>query len=567
MEMYFLQMTLILGLAALVSLAARLLRQPLVLAYILTGIILGPLLLNTLRRRELFDIFGAIGIAFLLFLVGLELNPRRIREFGRAALATGLIQIGMTLALGYLLATRLNIGSSLSAVYLAMAVTFSSTIIVVKLFAEKGSLNALYGKIVVGILLVQDFAAMLALLLPPRFGDGGLSWEGFLQIAVILARSSAVFLAVMLAGAYVLPFVFRNAAKNSEMLLTVSLAWLFTVSALAIRTGFGIQIGAFLAGVSLAYLPYSQSISARVSPLRDFFIIIFFVSLGANLNVNALSGMWPALIIIVLFVLLVKPLIVMAALGYLGYRKRTSFMSAVSIGQISEFSLILTAAGLALGQIGVTLSSLITAAAVISIAISTYMIYFAENIYRVLSGPLSIFERSDHGREELEYLPQTGPGHNILFGYHRIGYYILEALRQSDEETVVVDFNPDYLKRLVGKGIPSLYGDISDPDILKRLGADKAKRIISTIPDYRDNHLMVEQARELSTRPVIIVTADQVDEALDLYDTGADYVIMPQVLSAEFTASLLGVLCRDSESQARSVQIIRQQQIERLLQM
>lgn len=531
----FLATGLIIAAAAAFGAVARNFKQPLILAYILVGIIAASFgIFQGEELRGTLDFLAELGIAFLLFLVGLELKLNDVRYLGRIAFYTGLGQIIFTSIVGFILSKFLGFGN-LESFYIALALTFSSTIIIVKLLTEKRDLDSLYGKVAVGFLLVQDLVAILALVAISSFGLGQPSAGTFIFTFI----EGAIFVALTIGlSKYIAPVIFNTVAKNVELLFISSIAWALIFASLAASLGFSIEIGAFLAGVGLSTLKEEHQIAGRIRPLRDLFIVIFFISLGLKLTFgNILGGLTPA-VILSLFVLVGNPLIMMVIMGYLGFRKRTSFLSSVATAQISEFSLVLVALGLKVGHLSSEVVNLVTLVGVITIATSSYLIVHSTKVYKRLAKYLSIFQREVLQEKVFEEEKEFSD-HVVLIGAGRLGSEILKSLKRGGKEVVVVDFNPTIVRRLLDKGENVLFGDINDQEIIEAANLREARLVISTMFDPDDTSELLGLLKEEHIRAPAVVTAAEVSWALKFYQAGADYVIIPRILSSHAVASIL----------------------------
>src|SRR3989344_5436341 len=379
MPILFLQLAAILVISTILGIIAQRFRQPLILAYIFTGIIISIFGVFKNLENSTFDLLANLGIAFLLFLVGIELRIEDLKYVGKAAIFTGIGQILFTALVGFVIVSLLGF-PPIAALYIAVALTFSSTVIIIKLLAEKHDLNSLYGKIAVGFLLVQDFVAILALMIISGFGQGQTLDAGGLFL--ILIKGTILVGFAYLAAQYLLKPLFKITSQSTELLFVSAIAWAFLLAALGARAGFSIAIGAFLAGVSIASSPYRLQISARVKPLRDFFIVLFFILLGASMSLGASDVSISHVIILSVFILIVNPLIVLAIMFALKFRNRTSFLASIITAQISEFSLILVAVGASLGHLSSGHVALVSAVGIVTITLSSYMILYGDKIYR-----------------------------------------------------------------------------------------------------------------------------------------------------------------------------------------
>jgi len=518
--------------ATILAYFAKFLKQPLIPAYILTGVLLGPFL-GIITNAEIISNLSEIGIAFLLFIVGLEIDIRKLKHISLVASLGGIIQIALTFAIAF--AASLALGFfAIEAAYIALIIAFSSTMVVVKLLSDRKEVDTLHGKIIIGILLLQDIVAIIALSViasMDNFSVGALSYSFFQGIIILILSFGA--------SKYVFPLIFSFAAKSRELLFISAVSLSFLYSILFSYLGFSIAIGSFIAGISLANLPYNIEIIGRIKPLRDFFSVMFFVSLGMQLMPSTFSSILKPLIALILLTVAGKTAIVMLTTSFFGYKKRTSFLTAISLAQISEFSLILAALGLSLGHLSREIFSMTVLLAIATIILTTYFIKYEEKLYRNLSKPLSFLDRLSRKNMENADMPISRNYEAILCGYNRIGFSIVKTLKKMKKGILVVDFNPEVVRRLSAQNIPSIYGDIGDIEVLERLNFRKAKIVISTVPTKSDNMLLIDFARKENKKIIILVTASQIQEALDLYDAGADYVVMPHFLGGNYVSVLI----------------------------
>ncbi|HIE41233.1 MAG TPA: sodium:proton exchanger, partial [Candidatus Aenigmarchaeota archaeon] len=489
----FIELSIIVGITVLIAGIMMLLRQPLIISYILTGIIVGPYFLNIIRFTETIAVFSQIGVALLLFIVGLSLSPKVIKEVGKASLVTGVGQIIFTSLIGFFISRLLEF-SVIASLYIAIALTFSSTIIILKLLSDKKDLEKLYGKISIGFLLVQDIFVIILLLVISSF-SGRLNIAN-LTLGVVLGGILLIG-ALILISTHILPNLSKFFAKSQEFLFLFSVGWGLCLAALFHYVGFSMEVGALIAGIALSMTPYHYEISSKMRPLRDFFIILFFVLLGSQMVFGNISQFIIPAIIFSLFILIGNPLIVMILMGLLGYKKKTSFQAGLTVAQISEFSLILIALGIKVGHLTNEILSLIAIVGLITIAGSTYLILYSDKIYPYLSKYLSIFERKKikEGRQDKfeEY-------DIILFGCNRVGYTFLEVFKKMKKRFLVVDYNPELIAELTRKKIKCRYGDVDDIEFLDELNLNKIKIAISTIPDFETNLLLINKIRQTNKK-------------------------------------------------------------------
>jgi len=540
----FVEISIIVVLATCVALVMKAFKQPLIVGYIATGVLVGPYALNILHSKEEIELFSKIGITILLFIVGLSLNPDIVREVGKTSLITGLGQVIFTSFFGYIIMRLFGYGD-VASLYAAVALTFSSTIIILKLLTDRGDTGKLYGKISIGFLLVQDLVATLILLAVTVVGStmviGGLgaslAGTAGVEIASLLAKGVGVSILLYLISKYILPRASHYIAGNQEVLFIFSIAWGLGLSSLFYVLGFSLEIGALVAGVTLAVSPFAYEIGARMKPLRDFFIILFFILLGAQMVLSEVSGLLVPAIVLSLFVLIGNPIIVYVLMNILGYRSKTSFMAGLTVAQISEFSLILIALGLTLGHIDQSLASLITIVGIITITGSTYFILYADTLYAIAKKPFSYL----HIRKKplREHSSAHESSDVIIFGYDRVGHDFVEVAKDMTSKYVVVDFNPQSIKRLQTNNVPFKYGDAEDIEFLQEIGLHEARLVISSIPDFKTNLLLVQYYRKENAKGIIITIAHEIKHAKELYLAGATYVVMPHLLGAHHASKLI----------------------------
>lgn len=539
----FLDLTVIICLAAVLTLVFKFLKQPAILAYILTGIIIGSFHYFQVSNQDVLQTMSQIGITLLLFMVGLEIKVSEFFSLGKSLLIASIGQVGLTLLGGFAISTFFGF-NLLSSFYLAMALTFSSTIIVVKLLSDKMELHALYAKFAVGILLAQDIVAIGLLMLLSGVSANAQGPEMLVNFIFILVKAGILVGIVTLLSQNFFPKFIESIAKSSETLFLVSLAWVFGLAAIvsSAYVGFSIEIGGFLAGLALANSMANYQIIAKAKILRDFFIVLFFVLLGIQMSFANLSAIIIPAIAFSIFVLLGKPVLITLVMAAMGYRKRTAFLTGLSLSQISEFSLILVFMGYKLGQISQNVVSIITVVGLISFFVSTYVFINSKIIYRKLAPFLGILERDDLKKDEISETEdnlENLDNHVVVIGGDQMGQSIMEALEDKDMQVVVVDFDPDILKKLKDKKVHRLFGDIADLDIQERAKLDQAKLVISTIPDAEDNILLLKELKHENRRAKVVVMAMDAHDAKLLYKEGADYVILPHLAGGRQIAEII----------------------------
>jgi len=541
----FTEMAVLLLVAAVTGAIGMRLRQPLIVAFIAVGVLVGPSVLGWVSANDQIDLLAKLGIALLLFVVGLKLDLHIIRSMGTVALATGLGQVFFTSVVGYFIAIALGM-SPVTALYVAVALTFSSTIIIVKLLSDKREVDALHGRIAIGFLIVQDIVVVLVMIGLTALGEAGDTAGLGREALAVLIKGGLFIVVIGLLMHYVLTPLLHQLARSPELLVLFAIAWAVALGAAGSHLGFSKEVGAFLAGVSLASTPYREAIGSRLVSLRDFLLLFFFIDLGAGLDLATLDAQVVPAILLSLFVLLGNPLIVMIILGVMGYRKRTSFLAGLTVAQISEFSLILGALGLSLGHINADTMGLITLVGLITISASTYMILYSHLLYERLSPWLGLFERKRAYREEAQdrYMER----HKIdviLFGLGRFGTRIARELEQRGYRVLGVDFDPNLIHEQEENCYEVYYGDAEDPEFLTSLPLGQARWVLSSLRERSVNLALLHGLRDHGYKGRVAVTAHTTTCARQLQQAGADLVLLPYAdAAAEAVDNLFGVIDR-----------------------
>ncbi|AMO55022.1 sodium:proton exchanger [Endozoicomonas montiporae] len=537
----FLQVGLIVGLASLGGVLALYLKQPLIVAFIVLGVALGPSGISLVEASSEVELFAKLGISLLLFVVGLKLDIKVIRTVGPVALASGLGQVFFTSVIGFLIAIALGM-PVVSAVYVALALTFSSTIIIVKILSDKREVNTLHGRIAVGFLIVQDIVVVLVMIglmaVGQATGDVSLGQEAI----NILLKGVLMLVTVALLMRFVLPGSLKHIARSSELLVLFSIGWAVLGACAGHALGFSKEVGAFLAGISIASTPYREQIAARLVSLRDFLLLFFFIELGSGLDMSLLSAQIPAALLFSVFVLLGNPVIVMAIMGLMGYRKRTGFLAGLTVAQISEFSLILAALGLSLGHISENTVGLITLVGLITISVSTYMMLYSQPLFERLSPYLSWFEKNVAGRETAS--DDDEPFDMIMIGIGRFGAVLAENLQQEGKRVLAIDYDPRTVEQYAQAGFSMHYGDIEDPELIAGTSLDSVQCIISTIRDRSLNKALLENLNALDYQGSTVICVDSSEDVECFEGYGSDYVLSPYAESAHQASDKIIALSR-----------------------
>jgi Kef-type K+ transport system membrane component KefB len=523
----------LLMLAAFVGLIGTMLRQPLIVSFIAVGLLAGPSVLGIVRSSEQIELLSQLGIAVLLFLVGIKLDVQLIRSLGTVSLMTGLGQVLFTSIIGFAIGLGLGF-NTVESLYIAVALTFSSTIIIVKLLSDKREIDSLHGQIALGFLIVQDLVVVLAMIVLSAVGIGAASDAGALKIVLTLGWGFALLGLVILFIRFLADPITERLARSPELLMTFAIGQAAIIAATADAIGLGKELGGLLAGVSLASAPYREMIAARLAPLRDFLLLFFFIALGAKLDLTHLGANLTASVIFSLFVLIGNPAIVLAIMGAMGYRKRTGFLAGLTVAQISEFSLIFVAMGVTLGHVQNDALGLVTLVGLITIAVSTYMITYSHQLYRICEPLLGVFERR-HGVRDA---PDTADRHEqydvILFGLGRFGSAIATRLRERGKRVLGVDFNPLAVRQARAAGIDAEYGDASDPEFLAAFPLRNAAWVIAALPVHQTGvshedlrRTIIQSVRAAGYSGRIAVVSHNETDSQTLRAVGADMILEP----------------------------------------
>ena len=534
----FYEISALLILAAVAGTLGLLLRQPLIVSFIAVGVMAGPAALDLVHSDAQIELLAELGIALLLFLVGLKLDLKLVRTLGSVSLATGLGQVVFTSVIGYGLGLALGL-APVAALYVAVALTFSSTIIIVKLLTDKKEVDSLHGRVAIGFLIVQDLVVVLAMLVLSAVGIGnteGDTGSALSQVLKVLAYGAGLLILVALFVRYLADGLVSRIAHSSELLIIFAIAWAAFLAAVADYAGLSKELGGLLAGVSLASTEYREAIVARLASLRDFLLLFFFIALGTQLDLRMLGEQVAPALVLSVFVLVGNPLIVMVIMGVLGFRKRTGFLAGLTVAQISEFSLIFIAMGVSLGHVGSDALGLVTLVGLITIALSVYMISYSHRLYGLLEPLLAGFERRHPFREVSPGQEREAERNHdvILFGYGRYGSSIATHLREAGYRILVVDFNPDVVRRCRRQGMAGIYGDATDEEFLATLPLHSPQWIVSAMPEHElgvthsDPRLvLVRSLRHHGYQGRIAVSTQNPDEEQMLREAGADAVFMP----------------------------------------
>lgn len=543
------QISILLVITMAVAFFVRLFRQPLIIGYIVAGIIAGPLFFNIVHGgKEMYDAFAQFGIILLLFVIGLNLNLNHLKEIGKASFVTGIGQVVFTIVFGSAILLWLDFPFWTS-IFLAGAITFSSTIIIMKLLMEKKDTETVYGRHTIGLMIVQDIIAIVMIVAIGLMRTDSSTSAALVFLFIKIAALSA---GIILLSRYILPGILKRISNSSEMLFLFTVAWCFGVASVFFITGFSIEIGAIVAGISLASSPFKLEMGSRVRALRDFFLVLFFIVLGAQMGLSPISDIWLPSLALSLFILIGNPLILYFLFRILKFTRRNSFLAGLTAAQVSEFGFVLLYAGANLGFVTGRELSIFTTVAIITIFTSSYLIIYNEKIYRYLLPWFNMF-----GADRYQQTEKVSKKFDVwIIGFHRIGRYVTRSLREMRLKIAVVDYDPNVTQRINDKDISLFFGDASDIEFIENLPIANSKLVLITIPALDDQLTVINHIRQSRSEAFIVANAYHYSEIKKLYDAGADYVMMPHMVGGNWIAGILkkGEWTRDAFAGLRDEQ-------------
>jgi Kef-type K+ transport system membrane component KefB len=534
----FVEAATVLALAAGVGLLGLAFKQPLIVGFLAVGILAGPNALGIVQDGQYIQLLSEVGVAVLLFVVGLKLDIKLVRTLGTVAVATGLGQVLFTAAVGFLLCLLLG-QTPLTAIYVAVALTFSSTIIIVKLLSDKREVDSLHGRIALGFLIVQDLAVVFAMIALSTLGVGAASGDAspWLALGNVLGGGVVLLVGLAIFMRFAAERVLRIVVRVPELMVTFAVAWAVGLAVITHAIGLGAELGGLFAGVAFASTSYRDAVASRLGPLRDFLLLFFFVGLGLQLDLGVLGAQVPSSLVLSAFVLVGNPLIVLIIMGVMGYRARTGFLAGLTVAQISEFSLIFMAMGMSIGHVEKDAMGLVTLVGLITITLSTYMILYSQPLYRVLAPLLRPFERKVAFREEAADA-EIGAGERcdvIVVGLGRYGTAMARNLELHGLRVMGADVDPEAVGRWAKEGRKVIFGDASDPGLVEDLPLGAGVRwAVIAIPPYptglahADPRYALLEGFKTHPHPVkLAVIARDDEESKQLQALGADIVLQP----------------------------------------
>lgn len=520
--------------AWIMAVLAQFARQPLLLAYLLAGFFIGPHALNWVHGASVATI-SEIGLSLLLFMIGLEIDLKKMVSAGRVITFTALSQILGCVLLGWIVFRSIGLAeNNLEATYLAVAAAMSSTVIIVKILYDKRELETLAGRVTLGVMVLQDIATILFLAIQPNLKNPALGAMAHAVGNVVLLVAVA-----FLASRFILPPVFKAVARLPELVLVGALAWCFAMAGFASWLGLSSAMGALIAGMMISTFPYTLDVVAKVTSIRDFFVTLFFVGLGLQIPLPTLGGFaWTLFFCLFLIgsrLVTVFPVLYSMRQGY-----RVSLLPAINLSQLSELSLVL----LALGATSHDVSDKIIGIAAFSFAFlavgSTYAILKNDLILRKTAPLLNKIGLHDLDQTSFITKADGKPKRICLLGFSWTASSLIEEMSRERpdllEQVMVVDFNPNVYAKLRARNIHAIYGDITQRDVLHHAGVGEAEIIVCSLPNMvlkgADNMKMLRQLRELNRDAKIVVHAELLSDIPVLYAAGANFVTAPRLLEA-----------------------------------
>ncbi|OMI17201.1 cation:proton antiporter [Leptospira weilii] len=523
--------------ATLFSHIARITKQPLILGYVAGGLLLGPNLgLSLVVNKESIELISEIGLILLLFIIGLEIDLKELARMGKSMFILGIVQFVFCVLLGLLFFREIlaNFSGKFDLLYFAIALAISSTMIVVKLLHDKFEVSTIAGRLTIGVLVLQDIWAIIFMGIQPSLQD-----PQILKIVSSLGVGSVLVCVSFLISRFFLSRLFQAAASKPELILITSIAWCFLLCGFAERAGLSKEMGALIAGISIAAFPYGADVIAKLSGIRDFFITLFFVALGMKIPIPSIQIISVSLVAVV-FVIFSRVLTVATPVYFSGRGLRAGIVTGLNLAQISEFSLVILSLGMGYGHISKELESTVLTSMILASVVSTYIIFFNDPISRFILRLLGIIGLKEEKRTE-SYTNGRPKRDIVILGYFRIAQSLLEEIEREKPEwlnrILIVDFNPVFRGFLEAKGIRWAYGDLANPETLHHLGIEDARYVICTISDMilkgTTNRRLLESIKGIChhTQPSIILTTDDVEEAEVLVKSGAAHVIVPGRIS------------------------------------
>lgn len=523
--------------ATILAVVARKLKQPVLLAYLVTGLVLGPALLDIVGETQTLTLMSELGLGFLLFLVGIEMNLEDIKEILKpiSIIAVGqtILQTGLAFVVPYALGFGL-----FETTIIALCTVFGATPVIVKILTEKDELQSLPGKLDVGVLVLQDIYLILIVAL---INSGSLTQPDQIlgTLVKIIGLIGVIAVLSLLSSRYILDDVFKRIADNKHAFFVHGIAWAFLFISIAEYLGLSVEVGAFLAGLGLGQIPYREELRERIRPLTDFFMVIFFSTLGLTLSIDNLQAYWVEAVIASGVMMIGNFLIMFYLIDRMKFTPRTSFIGSINMTQVSEFSLVVGALAVQQGYIGNDILGYISVMALLTISISTYLINYNKEIYQKIEHLLEWLESKEKKDIEIDQIED----HAVIIGYDEIAEKICKKLHRENE-ILVIDKSPENTQKLAESPYEYIYGDFKHGEIREGSNLEDAAFAISFSDERNINLKLLEEELEDCVK---IVTAESLEDATEFYDLGADYVILENILAGNRIGEYLELYLEDEE--------------------
>ncbi len=522
-----LDLSLVIVVATIFGFLALKFKQPLILGYVLGGILLGPIL-GIVKTTEPLLLLSELGVALLLFAIGLELDFKRIREVGLLSAIIGLLQVILTTIFSLILLYFFNLPLLVS-FYFSLLIAFSSTIVVVKLLHEKKELESLHGELALGILVIQDIIAVLVLSFLPLINDFSIT-----KLTPFIIHLVEYLIIIFLISKYFLNWFLRQITKYTELAFISALTFVFLLGFLAQLLDLSFSIGAFIAGVLFSSSITQTEVLGRIKPLKDFFIVLFFATFGMQIAFNNFSTVIKYILPLLLLVLLLKPLIIYFISKIFGYGFRTAILTSIVLAQSGEFALVLADVGFKLKHLQSEHLSIISLIVLITMTLSAYMIKYDQKIYEFIVRKFKFNLKEFHYHKDyLERHSKKLKSHYIIFGYHLLAEGLIERLEEDKKTVLIVDHNPEKIKELYNLGKRALLLELDNVDAYEKLNLHKAKAVISTINHLHGNLTLIRHSKLISPKVKVIVTTNNEHDYKLLKEAGADFVALPLFLAGK----------------------------------
>jgi Kef-type K+ transport system membrane component KefB len=532
----FESVALLIGAATFLGILSQKTGQPKIIAYIIAGISLGPVGLDLVKQGEMISLFSELGLVFLLFLIGLEIDIEEIQEVLKSTVGIAVIQMALTFAAGTL--TAILVGFTGTTAYtIGAAVMFSSTALVVKVLTERDEETTLPGRLDVGVLLVQDVAVVVILaFFTVNFSTPA---QAALKLAEIFLMISVVAAISFGSSKYFFSKILKSMSGNRLAFFTHGIAWAFLFISLADYLNLSLEIGAFIAGIGLAQIPYSRELQEDIRPLTDLFMAIFFMNFGISISGSSLQQYFIPAIMASILLIVFKFLIFFLTIDRFKFTPKTSFTASVNMTQVSEFGLILTSLAITEGFIQSEVSGFISLVAILTMGTSAYLIRFRDRLEEQFKPLLDLFESEEKTDLEVEKLED----HAVIIGYDEMAERTCSKLAE-EYDIMVIDQESDKTEKLAESDYTYVYGDFKHGEIRQGANLEEAEFILSFSEQKQVNNVLLEERKE---ETVVFVKANNFEDASEFYDLGADYVMIENILAGNRISEYIEIYLEDKE--------------------